>query len=230
MRAQANLVAVAVALVALTGVTVFGVVLADGALAAADREPLERRAAVSTADRLVAADSPLTVRANVLDGGDLPSLTLGRLETIAPALAGRTFRVRLDERVVVARGDPMDGTTVRRVVLVATRSEKTRSLSLAAANEFTLPRRTTRVTMDLRGATGVETVRADGRVVLHDPGGLDGQATVAVSRFETTTLAFEGPDEVGGTVRVTYHPERTTKAVLEVTVGGRESDEWGDDG
>lgn len=230
MRAQANLVAVTVALVALTGVTVFGVVLADDALAAADREPLERRVAVSTADRVVAADSPLTVRANVLDGGDLATLTGDRLEAIAPPLAGRAFRVRLDERVVVARGHPMAGATVRRVVLVATRGEQTRSLSLGAASEFVLPRRTARVTIDLRGATGVETVRADGRVVLHDPGGLDGAATVAVSRFETITLAFEGPDEVGGTVRVTYHPERTTKAVLEVTVGGRESDDGGEGG
>lgn len=218
-RAQANLVAVAVALVALTAVTLLGLVLADGALAAADREPLEHRAAVSTADRLVAADSPLTRRANVLDRDRLAALDPARLEHLAPPIVGRSVRVRLDDRVVLARGDPTGGTTVRRVVLLATGHERTRSLDLTEATELTLPRRTARVTIDLRDARGVRTVRADGRVVLHDPGGLRGRTTVAVSRFETTTIGVEGRGQVSGTVRVTYWPTRTTKAVLEVTVG-----------
>ena len=42
---------------------------------------------------------------------------------------------------------------------------------------------------------------------------------MALSRYETTTLRFEGEADEGE-VTVTYYPRRTTKARLEVTAGG----------
>lgn len=221
-RGQANLIALGAALLALTTAAGLGLALADAALAGAERQPLDRAAAEGAADRLVAADAPTTRRANVLDETAIHSLNLTRLEALAPAAEGRAVRVRLDGQPLLERGTPEDGVTVRRVVLVAAETNATRSIDLADSDSVTLPRRTERVRLAIDPATDttVETVRADGRVVLHDPDGLDGVTAVAVSRYETTTLAFETRGDGGGSVAVTYYPTQASKAVLEVSVDG----------
>lgn len=221
-RAQANLAALAVALVLLTTATAVGVALADGALASADRDPIERRAAAGAADRLVAADAPVTERANVLNRSAVGALAVEDLDDLAPPVRGRAVRVRLDGDPVLERGDPAGGTTVRRVVLLAEREPATRTLNLSDASTATLPRRADAVTVriDPGPDAEIETVRANDRVVLHDPSGIEGEATVALSRRETTRLRFEADGDRRGTVRLTYRPAETTKAVLEVTVGG----------
>ena len=87
----------------------------------------------------------------------------------------------------------------------------------------TLPRRTPNATLTLSPPNGttVSTVRANGRVVLHDESGIEGTETVDLSRFETATLTFESSDRLPeGSVVVTYYPSRTRKAVLGVTVDG----------
>ena len=213
-RGQANLAALAVALVALLSATTLGLVVADGALASADRDPLSRRAADAAAERFVTADAT-TVRPNVLDGDALTSFTAARLDSLAPPAAGRDVTVRLGERVIVDRGDPTGGVTVRRVVLVAGTTERTQDIDVVDGTTFTLPRRSSRVALAFGPNANVTTVRANGRVVLHDPGGLDGTLTVPLSRYETTTLAFEGGT---GSVAVSYYPRETRKAVLAVTV------------
>ncbi|WP_435064638.1 DUF7263 family protein [Halobaculum sp. EA56] len=212
-RGQANLAALVAALVVLTATVGVTLALADGALAGADRDPTERRAAVATADRLTAADSPLTRRANVVNESAVADLSTDRLVALVPPLADAAFGVRLDGATVVERGDPVDGTSFRRIVLVADADPRSRSVNASVG--VTLPRRTDRVRFDF-SAAGVETVRADGRVVLHRPGGLRGVETVAVPRTETIALAFDA--NATGTVRVTYYPERARKATLEVTV------------
>ncbi|SDM07568.1 hypothetical protein SAMN04487949_0746 [Halogranum gelatinilyticum] len=223
-RAQANLPVLAVALVLLTTVTAVSVALADGALIGADRDPIDRRAASAVADRLVAADSAATERANVLNATAVERLDAGRLDELAPAARNGSVRVRLGDRTLVERGEPAAGVTVRRVVLVAEREATTRSLDLAESTTLTLPRRTSEVTVDVDSANGttVETVRANDRVVLHDDEGVgqagDGESTVEVSRFETTRLAFTTTPNPQGTATVTFYPTETTKAVLEVTV------------
>lgn len=222
-RAQTNLVVLGVALLLVTTVAGVSLAVADGALAGADREPLDRRAAVAVADRLVAEDAPITTRGNVLNRSRALSLTAGDIERLAPTARGRPLRVRLDDRTLVERGDPTDGVTIRRVVLLSTRTTERRTVGLADADSVTLPRRTPRVTLRVapNATTTVRTVRANGRVVLHDPGGLSGTYTVTTSRFETTRFTFVTDDDPGGSVTVTYYPARTTKAVLEVTVGAR---------
>jgi len=93
-RGQANLPILAVALVLLTGVTAAGVAVAEGALASADRDAGERRAAATAADGLVAADGPASRRENVLDravGGDRRGRRGGRA-------AGRRHRPQGPDR------------------------------------------------------------------------------------------------------------------------------------
>lgn len=210
-RAQANIPALAVALLLLTTVTGVAVTLADGALADGQREATERATAVGLAERLVAADALLTRRANVLNATALAALDGERLEARYPTKGD--VRVRVDGEPVASVGEPQAGTTVRRTVLVATEQSTSRTMG---GDETTLPRRTDRVRLRIPANASVTTVRANGRVVLHDDDGLSGTYTVPVSRFETTTVRHDG--ERG--VTVTSYPTRTRKATLEVTVDG----------
>ena len=219
-RGQANLPAVAVALLLLTATTGLAVTLADSAFASADRDPADRRVASALADRLVAGDGPLTRRANVLDSGAVSPLTEARLDSRFPVVEGRDVRIRLGDRTLVERGTPSDGATVRRVVLVAEEQSVTLTPRLTG-NATTLPRRTDRVRLEIDPppSVSVTTVRANDRVVLHEPSGLSGTYDVSVSRFETVRLGFgtDGPLPPNS-VSVTYYPTRTTKATLAVTV------------
>lgn len=213
-RGQANLAALAVALVALVSATTLGLVVADGALADAERAPLERRAAVAAADRLVSSERT-TARPNVVLGRVLRSLGTDELDGLAPPVEGHAVRLRLDDETLFERGDPTGGTTVSRVVLVAEPTTRSRTVTVDDGTALTLPRRTESVELAFDTDSDVETVRLNGRVVLHDPDGLRGEFTVRASRYETATLSFEGGS---GGVRVTSHPLQTTKATLRVTV------------
>jgi len=220
-RGQANLVALVAALVVLTATVGVGIAVADGAFAGAIRDPPERHTAVALSERLVAPDGPLTVRRNTLNETRVETLTADDLGRSYPVARGHDVRVALDGEAVVERGDPQ-GPTVSRVVLVAHEQTVTWRPPLDG-NAVTLPRRTDRVTLSLDppSGTNVRTIRANDRVVLRNPSGLDGTFTVRVSRFETVRLAFEATGPLSeGDVTVTYYPERTTKAVLEVTVNG----------
>lgn len=210
MRGQANLPALAVALLVVTTVAALSVTVADGAFTSAERDAAERATADALADRLVAADSQLTDRRNVLNASRLDA---GAIADIAPD--GVDLRVVIDGETVYERGDPT-GPTARRIALVAERQTATVDPPLTNG-ETTLPRRSPTATIDIDGSAGVETVRANDRVVLHDDEGLDGEYDVALSRYETTTLRFDG-DPQRGDVTVTYYPRRTAKALLEVTV------------
>jgi len=218
IRAQANLPALAVALVVLASAAGLSVAFADAAFADADRDPGDRRVAAALSDRLVAADSSTTRRANVLREGAL-SLTAEDLDRSFPVARDHAVRIDVGEETVLERGDPTGGSTVRRVVLVARQQTVTLTPTLDR-NATTLPRRTGRVTLTVRpGNATVETVRANDRVVLHDPSGLNGTYELRVSRFETLRLTY-GADRPlpRGSVELTYYPVRTTKATLAVTV------------
>jgi hypothetical protein len=220
-RGQANLAALGVALLVLTTVAGLGLGLADGALAGADRTPLQRHAADGAADRLVAADSPTTLRANVLNASTMADLSPADLDAMAPAVTDYDVRVTLDDRTVIERGDPAGGVTVRRTVLVAEGGTDTRTLPLDSTRSATLPRRTDTLTITVRPGpnTTVTTVRVDGRVVLHDPQGLAGRATVDVSRYDTLSLTVETAGAATGDLVVGSRPTQTTKRALGVTVG-----------
>lgn len=221
-RAQSNLVAVAMAMVTLTAATGLGLVLADAAFVGGQRAADERRVAVALSERLVAPSSPLTVRRNVLNESAVAAFDAATLDDRFRVVGDRPVRIRLDDRTIAERGDPVGARTVRRIVLVQHRETVTRRPSLTGGETVTLPRRTPRVTLtiDPPPATTVRAVRTDGRVVLRNESGLDGTFTVATSRMETVALRFEASGPLPpAAVTVTYYPATTTKATLEVTVG-----------
>jgi hypothetical protein len=219
VRGQANLPALAVALLVVTTAAGLGFSLADDAFAGATRDTDEARTA-ALAERLVDARSPLTERANVVAAEAVTNLDAATLTSDFPAVSDAAFRIRLDDRTLAQRGDPRGGATVERIVLVQSRERVTVTPPLETGRT-TLPRRTERVTIEIDPSPGttVTTVRANDRVVLHDPSGLTGEYAVDVSRYATTTLSFaaRGPLREGD-IRLTYRPARTTKATLEVTV------------
>jgi len=221
-RGQTNLVAVAAALVTLTAATGLGLALADGAFAGGDREADQRRVAVALSERLVAPDSPLTTRANVLNATAVDRFDGATLRSAFPVVGDRAVRIRVADRTVAQRGTLSDGRTIRRIVLLEERTAVTRSPRFGGENAVTLPRRTPRVRLRIRPPAGttVRTVRADDRVVLRNASGLEGTFVVRTSRQETVRLRFESNGSLPpGSVELTLFPARTTKAVLEVTVG-----------
>lgn len=220
-RGQANLPVLGVALVVLTLVTGTSLALAHGGLESEVRDAEQRRAAVAAADGLVSTDAPHASRANVLRRGAVERLGAQAVERAAPPLADRAYRISVAGETAVERGDPTGGTTVSRVVLLAERDDRRLTIDLTEDDAATLPRRTSELRLRVETApdTTVDTVRLNGRVVLHDPAGVEGTTTVDASRYETTTVSVEADGE-NGTVDVTTYPEATEKTLLEVTVGG----------
>lgn len=220
-RAQANLPAFAIAVLLVTSTTSLSLFVVDGAFGAANRDPVERARASGLAASLVDADSPIAERANVLTQTRLSNLN-GTLDTAFPAARGLDLRITLDDTVLVERGTPTGGTTMRRLVLVAERDTRTIEPEFTGSeNAVTLPRRASSVNVTISPPPGttVTTLRVNDRVVLHDPTGLEGAYDVSVSRFETARLAFDASDQLtAGSVRLRYRPATTRKAVLEVTV------------
>lgn len=212
MRAQANLPALAVALLVVTTVAGLSMTVADTAFASAERDAVDRATADAVAERLLAADGPVTDRRNVLNASRLEAATV---EAVVPGGVD-DVHVAVDGEVVYERGDPTGGPTVRRIGVVAERQ----TVTLEPPFRFgtaTLPRRSPRAVITVDGDADVETVRANDRVVLHDLDGIDGAHEMRLSRYETTTLRLQGT-WTPGDVTVTYFPRRTRKARLEVTV------------
>jgi len=222
-RAQANLLSIGLAVLALTAALGLGTFLADAALDGERRDAGERATAVAVSDRLVAADGPLAERRTVLNASALAAVDAASLVARYPALADAEFRVTVGDRVIAEQGDPTDGTTVRRIVTVRSVSPRTIAPPLSTDGDrgVTLPRRTDRIRLriDPPANATVRTVRVDGRVVLHDPDGLNGTHVVSVSRLETVRLTVGGTGTLpAGGVELTYFPATTRKALLEVTV------------
>lgn len=221
MRGQTSLPALGIALVLLVSTSVFVITVAEEQLGTSRDDALERESVGSLAAALVAADAPVTRRANVIDYESFQRLAGAQLEARYGLNSQSGVRVRLGDRTIVSRGTVGEGTTIRRLVLVENRSRRTVVPAFRATRNVTLPRRTTNVTLAVNpsGNATVETVRVDGRVVLEDPAGLRGTHTLHVTRYRTPTLEFGGAGNLSrGDVRVNYFPTRTRKATLAVTV------------
>lgn len=221
MRAQTSLPVLGVALVLVVVATLFAASVANGQLASAAGTAVERQTAAGIAERLVAADSPVTARANVVRDGQLSALSVGDLRSGYGLGAEDAVRVGLGDSEVTATDGTDGGSTVERIVLVETLVERTVQPRFDGTRSVTLPRRTANasVTISPSGNGTVETIRSNGAVVLHDTDGLSGTFDVDVSRFETATLAFQGSGALSrGDVDVDYWPAQTRKATLRVTV------------
>lgn len=223
MRAQTSLPALGFALLVLTGVLVFSVAIADGALLSADRKPLERQAAVDLSNRLVSADARVTDRRNVVERSAVTQVDGRRLRTQYGLRSDADASVTLDGNVIATTGDTDGGTEITRLVLVRSVTERTLTPRFTGGNSVTLPRRTRNATLTIRPGrtTTVTSVRANGRVVLHNDSGLRGPAEVTLSPYRTVTFRFEasGPLDSGDVI-IDYYPATTEKARLGVTVDG----------
>ncbi|MWV63414.1 hypothetical protein GRS48_01010 [Halorubrum sp. JWXQ-INN 858] len=212
-RAQANLPVVAVALVVLTAVTGMTIAMAEGAYLGAERDAGERATAVSAADRLVAADATHTRRQNVLDADATADLSVASLASLVPAVADADVRVRVGGVVVLERGDPGGGTTVRRLVLLASTEPWRAATSTRDDDSVTVPSRTRSIVLHVDGA--VDAVRVDGRIVAHEPASGGEPIRVATDRYGPSTVTAAGD---GGRVTVEADAEAVERGVLAVTV------------
>lgn len=218
-RAQANLAALVVALLLVGGSVGVAVALAGSAFAGATTDTADDRLAASVSERLVAANGPLSVRANVLAEPAVQGADASVLDDVLDGDAA--VRMTLDGEEVASRGDATGGATMRRVVLVAATERRELAPAFDGQAELTLPRRTANatVTVDTVAGTQVTTVWANDRVVLHDPDGLDGAYDLALSRYDTVALSFDATGDLPpGSLTVSYRAETTTKAILGVTV------------
>lgn len=78
------------------------------------------------------------------------------------------------------------------------------------------------MTVDPPPETTVETVRVDGRIVLHDETGLDGDFDIALARHGNATVTVEADGELSeGTVAIAYETPAHEPAVLAVTARER---------
>lgn len=206
-RGQASLLALVVSLVVLTSVMGIALTIVDTAYRSADREPEERRIATTLAQRLVSADAEQTVRANVVNVTALRALSLDRTY---PFTRDTALRVRLGNETIAERGEPTGGTTVRRVVLRAHSQSVTRTVP----ETTTVPGGAKRPTITVPASGSVTTVRANGRVVFHDPAGLVGSFELPRSH-ESIRLRITGGT---GPITVSYGRIQAEPTELVVTV------------
>lgn len=223
MRGQTTLPAVGLALVVLVTVGSLAVVAGDAVVGGADRQPLDRQAAVGLTDRLLEPGGGSAKRPNVLNESRLARLDEAYVRNRLGLSADRDVRIRLGDRELISSGSPSGGVSFERIVLVERVTPTARSPRLEPGRGITVPRRVGRARVDLSPPSGttVRGVRADGRVVLHDDAGLDGTFAIDVSRFETTRLTVDAVGPLpAGSVTVRFRPPVTRKAILEVTVDG----------
>lgn len=220
-RGQTELPELAVAFVVLTAVVTFGVAAATTALSTADRPAVERQTAASVSDRLVSADASVTARANVLDADALATLNATMLRDSYGLPPDSAVRVTLDGQPLVVDGDPTGGTTIERLVVVENRTAEVVAPEFEQNRTVVLPRRSPRVQVriDPPPETTVRTVRANGRVLLHDPTGLRGEFDSSLSRYDTTRLSFDAIGRLEASdIELVHFPAETRKATLAVTV------------
>jgi hypothetical protein len=225
-RAQANLLGFAAAVVVVTTVTVTGVAIASDALADADREPRATHAAERLATHLVAADAAHTRDRNVLRAGDTANLTASDLDDAVPPIRDRSFSIVLGGDTLVERdnGDARrtdDTVRVERRVRVERAVDRSRRVDLTTRGSATLADHTGRFVLriDTERTRTVRTVRADGRVVLHDPSGLSGRYVVSAPETRPLTVGFESDGDGPGTVHVMWTATNASVERLVVSVG-----------
>ncbi|MFB6250099.1 MAG: hypothetical protein ABEI27_00175 [Halobellus sp.] len=233
-RAQANLIGFAVAAIVVTTVAVGGVAIANDAVADADRRPFATHAAERLSAHLVAGDAPHTRGPSVLRARATANLTPAALDAAVPSLRNRSFRVALGTETLAARGRlsdpvasrPADRRTARisRRVRTERAVHRTNRIDLADRHETVLADHTGQMTVTVDSAHGqsVVTLRAGGRTVLHDPGGLDGRYVTSVPQTRPLDIAFTTrgrPVTDGATATVTWTEPTARTESLVVVVG-----------
>lgn len=194
MRAQANLLALAAALVVVSAALGVALLYAGGSLSTATGEPGERVLATGLADRMLASDGPLSRADGTLNASKVRNFTGRDLALILPQENDAAIRVRLGGEVLARRGTIRDGTSVTRLVRVVEHRTVIRRPDLST-NESSdadyVLRAAHHVEISINGSAGIlETVWLDGRLVLHDSEGLDGTFTVRLPAPGQSRLQF----------------------------------------
>lgn len=217
-RGQSNLIAVAIAVLLLTAAIGVALTVASTPFRAADDDVVDRHVAADVAESLLAPASPVTRRAGVLNAAALRTLEVSTLEVVP---ADAAVRIRFDDRPIVATGPVTGGATVRRLVTVTTWRWHRTEPSLGNGSVFTVgPTPVLRLGFNTTNAT-IRTVRVDGRVVLHDPSGIDGPVRLDLppSSVVTVNVSAAGPVSTGD-VWVATPSVTAETGVLVVTVDG----------
>ncbi len=188
------------ALIAMTVILGGAVVTLELGLAEADNDADEQVLAYAQSDQLVTANSPITVRDHVINKQALQTVTAEQLQVGEQT----NIAIRLNGTTYYQQGDPADGTTVRRIVLVTTAASVSDT-----GQRIDLPRGVGTVTVT---AGNAKTIRANGRVVATDSTGVR-TATIPVSHRRPTTLRTDR-----GYLTATYRQPEQEPAILSVTV------------
>lgn len=200
-------------------------VIVEDAFRDTRRGDAERATTIQASDRLVAAGGPIAVSQNVLDAGELDSLSPADLRAVG-ATDRFAMAVAVDGDRIAAVGDPDTGHVVRRIALVQSSERVERTPALVGTDPgVTLPVRTDAVELTIAPPvnTMVTEVRSGDRVVLADGDGLDGTYSVETSPYRMLSLDFEttGPLETGD-VGIAYQTTDSERVVLSVTVDDTE--------
>jgi hypothetical protein len=232
-RAQANLLGFAAAVVVVVTVTIAGAALASDALADADRQPAATYAAERLSTHLVAADAAHTRGANTLRADRIANLTLADLDREVPPIRDRPVSVTIGDETIVERGAvdgdtigedaprPTNSVRVERRVRIERDVERTERIDLTERAGRTLPDHTGRVVVriDTRRTRTVHTLRADGRVVLHDAAGLSGRYIVRVPDVRPLDVDIGSDGDGPGTVTLSWTATNDSVEQLVVSVG-----------
>ncbi len=220
-RGQTELPALGIAFLFLTVALLITVAAADTAFTAADRDAIERQAAVSLSDELVDEQSSVAARQNVLNESALDQLSGTKLVEEHGLDDDHAATVQLDGETVAEHGEVTDGTTIERIVSQESYELERLEPAFADSLSVSLPRRTDAVTLTLSPPPGttVRSVRANNETVLKSEDGLDGSFELSLSTLSTTTLWFEAAGSMPrGSVEIEYLATETQKSTLTVTV------------
>lgn len=232
-RAQANLLGFVAAVVVVATVTVAGVALAGDALADADRQPATTHAAERLSTHLVAADAAHTRGPNVLRADRTANLTIADLDREVASVRGRPVSVTVGDETIVERGAvggntagdtaprSADAVRVERRVRVERDIERTEQIDLTERAGRTLSDHTARIVVriDTHRTRTVHTVRADGRVVLHDTAGLSGRYVVRVPDVRPLAVDIDSDGDGQGTVTLSWTATNASVEQMVVSVG-----------
>jgi hypothetical protein len=212
MRGQANLLALGAAIVILTGATATALFVASGALDTAVNDPADRQLASGLAERLLAAESPLTGSAGTLIATNMSRFDDGALAALLPA--DSAARITIGGDVVAAVGDADGGSRVVRLVRVVSYREVLRFPDIEAnstGSSRIAVRSADWLRIDVNGAAGtLETVWMDDRVIMHDPDGIQGSARVELDGPREISFRFDARTVTEDMVELTVYRQEIT--------------------
>lgn len=222
MRGQANLLALAAALVVVTAATSTALLIAGGATDARTGDPEEAALASGITDRLLAADGPLARSDGTLNATLVEQFDGNDLQGLLPAGSDAAIRIRLGDRVIASTGDVTSGTQVTSLVRVVEYRTVTRFPDLVA-NDSQDSRYVLRaaawIDVSINESAGtVHTVWVNDRMVLHDLEGINGTHRISIARSGEYEFRFGATQVDEEIVRLrTVHEETLVRRVV-VTV------------